>query len=248
MERSVRTISRKKFQALPARRRHALLAALAGEAVADGDMRGFLHRYEELQAATSLDRYVPPPWLTDSEALEEYRAFHAALSMRPWEPICSTGAEPIAWRPRFQVEIVIDQVRSPYNVGSILRLIDNFGLAGLVHATRGLRLDHPQLRKSARGCERWIPVRHEPDLAGWLAGASVPVIGIECTPDAVPLSQWRPPPACLLVLGNETYGMAERVRRMCCAAVRVPMFGFKTSMNVSHALAVVAQRIVDALG
>lgn len=243
MEKSARTINRGKFRRLSPRGQHALLAELAREARDGGEFEWFFNRYRELQSWAALDAYAPPPWLTETEALEEFIAFHSRLSFPPGT--APSGSGPVSWQPRFQVEVVLDQVRSPYNVGSVLRILDNFGFKGLVHATAWLRLDHPQLRKAARGCEQWIPVRYEPALPTFLQRADVPVIGIENDPRAIAIDRWAPADACLLVVGNESGGISAAVRTCCSQMVRVPLFGFKQSMNLHHALAVVAHRIVD---
>ena len=91
-------------------------------------------------------------------------------------------------------------------------------------------------------------MRYEKDLPTYLTAAAVPVIAIENEPEAVTIGQWVPPKECILVLGNEEYGIAATLRNCCSASVRIPMFGFKKSMNVHHALAVVGQRIVEQHG
>ncbi len=244
MEKSAKTIGKRKFCSLPARRQHALLAELARDALSGGDREGFLKRYVELHAWAALDRYEPPPWLSAQEAMEEYLNFHGGLSRTPG--VSEPPPAPVSWQPRFPVTVVLDQVRSPYNVGSVLRLIDNYGLKGVVHASPWLRLSHPRLRRAARGCERWIPVRCEPDLPAYLKSADAAVIGIENDAGAVSVERWDPPAGDLvLVLGNETYGIAGAIRGHCSLSVCIPMFGFKKSMNVHHALAVVAQKIAE---
>ena len=104
---------------------------------------------------------------------------------------------------------------------------------------------HPRLRKASRGCEKWIPVRFEPDLVDYLTGSSCPVVGLENDKGAVPVEKWKAPDECILVVGNETYGIASDIRRCCEQTVCIPMFGFKGSMNLHHALAIVAQKIVE---
>ncbi len=243
MEKSANTISRLKFSKLSSRSCHRLLASLAKDALEKGCTGEFFTRYEELQSATELDRYHPPYWLSKEEAIEEYLAFHRFLSLAPSQP--PEKKQGISWQHQFDVEIVVDQVRSPYNIGSILRIIDNFALKRLVHSCHWLSLEHPQLRKAARGCEKWIPVRFETNLITYLKNAAVPVIGVENENSASPISQWKPPEKCILVLGNETYGLAAEIRKCCSSFIFIPMHGFKKSMNVTHALAVTAQRIVE---
>jgi len=248
MDRCAETIGQKKFSRLPVRRRHELLAELARTALVSGDYPAFLARYALMQEWAELDRYQPPRWLSPHEALHEFYYFHALCAGVP-EDSASSGSVhvPVSWQPRFDVTIVLDQVRSPYNVGSIIRLIDNAGFAGLVHATPGLDVRHPRLRRAARGAERWIPVCCAADIPVLLQQARVPVVALENSPGAVPVDQWQPSEKFLLVVGNESYGIAAVVRECCNACVCIPMHGYKKSMNVHQALAIAAHRVVSVL-
>lgn len=253
MEKSAWTVGRTKFTRLPSAAQHRLLAWLASDALRAagagnpeiGDT--FLQRYGELQSWAELDRYRPPSWLSSREALDEYGYFHRLLGApAECEGPLEDGGGALSWQPRFPVTVALDQVRSPYNVGSVLRLVDNLGLKGLVHASPWLRLDHPRLRRAARGCQQWIPVRCQEDLPSYLSQAGCAVVGVESDGTGTPLQYWQPPEEGVLVLGNETYGLAKAVRRCCTETVFVPMQGYKRSMNVHHALALVAWHMVSS--
>jgi len=248
MDRCAETIGQKKFSRLPVRRQHALLAELAGSALKTGDYQGFLQRYAVMHSWAELDRYTPPQWLSPEESLHEFFYFHAgfAQDMSEIEPTQADSVQ-LAWQPRFDVTVVLDQVRSPYNVGSIIRLIDNAGFSGLVHACAGLDLNHARLRRAARGTEHWIPVRCVADIPEMLKNSGVPVIALENCPGAVAVDQWQPPETFMLVVGNESYGIAAAVRACCSECVQIPMHGYKKSMNVHQALAIAAHRVVSAL-
>ncbi len=246
MERSAWTVGQRKFNKLPSAAQHRLLAELALDAK---NFDTFLSRYRLMHSWAQLDVYTPPSWLGPQEALEEYAGFHYLIGApEENEGPLEDDVPAVSWEPRFPVEVALDQVRSPYNVGSVLRLVDNFGLQGLVHASPWLRMDHPRLRRAARGCEQWIPVRCEEDLPGYLRQAGRPVVGVEIDPNGVLLNEWTPPPEAILVLGNETYGLADAVRNCCTTMVTIPMQGYKRSMNVHHALALVAWRMVSTSG
>ncbi|MFC1851600.1 TrmH family RNA methyltransferase [candidate division CSSED10-310 bacterium] len=177
--------------------------------------------------------------------MEEYLFFHTRFSAAPafiFER--EQKFTYLSWQPKYSFEIVVDQIRTPFNVGSILRLIDNFGLKRLVHSTSWLQLNHPQLRKAARGCEHWIPVVYESDLPAYLAQTTLPIIGLENDEETVSINDWEVPAACVLVLGNDSYGITSAIRLHCDQTVSIPMSGFKRSMNVHHALAIVCQKIV----
>lgn len=244
------TIGKRKYIKLSSSRQHEYLAFLARETLKTGDFSGFLNRYNEMHSWAELDRYTPPDHLTDEESLHEYFLFHNSLTGNPQSLLQDEQPDQdnsvVTWEPGFDVTIVLDQVRSPYNAGSVLRLIDNFGFKRLVHNSEWLRLDHPQLCKAARGCQRWIPVDLKKDLIHWLNSKNLPVIGLETSPEAIPIDEWKPEKACILIIGNEAYGIADELRKCCSTLVKIPMFGFKKSMNLHHALAIAGHKITDS--
>lgn len=244
MEKSAETISAQKFRKLTHRQCHKVLADLARSALArsePGTFASFSARYEEMTSWVSVDRYTPPLWLTPREAMEEAFFFHLHFAQGGGpEGAFQEPQRKVSWAARVPIDVVLDQIRSPFNVGSILRIMDNFGFGNLIHATPTLSATHPQLRKSARGCETWIPIRYCPDLPRELERTDRDVIALECEENAIPIHAWRPQGPCRVVLGNETYGISTAIRELCSTSVRIPMQGFKGSLNVSHAFAIFA--------
>ncbi len=245
------TIGRNKFIKLSKSRQHEYLAYLARESLNKKNFPGFIKRYNEMHSWADLDKYSPPEHLTGLESLHEYFLFHNSFTANPGSLLeddenegKNTGG--LTWEPVFNVTVVLDQVRSPYNVGSVLRLIDNFGFRRLVHNSEWLRLDHPQLCKSARGCQNWIPVEYKKNIIEWLSQKKLPIIGLETSPEAVDINRWQPEKSCILIIGNEAYGIASELRNCCSTLVEIPMFGFKKSMNLHHALAVIGNKITSA--
>lgn len=247
----VETIGKRKFIKLSSSRQHEFLAFLARDTLKNRDFPGFQKRYKEMQSWVELDRYTPPDYLTEEEAVHEYFIFHNSFNNNPLKLPSDDTLLPIkenvSWEPRFDVTVVLDQVRSPYNAGSVLRLIDNFGFRRLVHNSDWLSMDHPQLRKAARGSQKWIPVELKKDLAGWLQNIKLPVIGLETSDEAIAMEEWQPEKSCVLILGNESYGITTELRNCCETLVEIPMFGFKKSMNLHHALAISGYRITASM-
>ena len=231
---------------LSSKKQHELIAAMAHDCLVKEKYIEFFERYDELHKWAELDRYTPPSWLSQKERLQEFCIFHNSFCPDPLAPdeLKSTTCEKISWEPAFNVSVLVDQIRSPFNAGSILRIIDNFGFKELIHSTSTLSFHHPQLKKSARGCERWIPVRYEENPVLFLENSKMPIVGIEKTEDAIDIEVWNPPENCILIAGNEEYGISKSILECCTQKIQIPMFGFKKSMNVHHALAVVAQQFV----
>ncbi|MBI2565801.1 MAG: hypothetical protein HYV63_02045 [Candidatus Schekmanbacteria bacterium] len=247
MEKSASRIAQAKFAKLSTLQKHRVLAELAREGLVDGDLERFRARYDEMCGWAELDCFAPPAWLTPVELLLACRDFHCRFD--PHYRGENLGAEAgecpaLPWAPAFAVEIVMDQVRNAHNLGAVIRLVDNFGLEGVVYSQQALTVENLRCRKVARGAERWIPARFEPDLGAYLRQRTRPLVVLERSPEAIPLTDWSPPPAMLLLVGSETFGASAFALREADAIVGIPMHGFKKSMNVTHALAVVAHWIV----
>lgn len=153
------------------------------------------------------------------------------------------------------IDIILHDVRSIYNVGSILRTADGLGI-GHVYMTGhtpyprqsdDTRLPHVierverQLQKTALGAERNIYTAHREinPLISQLSGAGRAVVGIEQSHSAIPLKDYRVENEhIVLIFGSETNGLPGGVLKRCDAVVEIPMQGRKQSFNVSVAAAI----------
>ena len=148
--------------------------------------------------------------------------------------------------PLMDVTVILDSLRSAFNVGGIFRTAECFGFKEVVLCGYTPLPDQPQVAKAALGTEKRIAWRAVPSIAD--AIHSCQAGGIACyaleTVEGAPGVEtfpWRSP--CALVLGNERFGLdAETVGR-CDAAVRIPLFGRKNSLNVGSAFAIAAHEL-----
>ena len=164
----------------------------------------------------------------------------------PYKTFPAARGEPAA----VTLEILLDNVRSLTNVGSIFRTSDGVGVSHVHLGGITPTPDHPKLAKTALGAERALGWTHHPDAcaaAGLLAAdgrrlwaieagdASRSVFGGEVrsaldTSDA----------PIVLVLGHEVSGIDPRIAALCERTLHVPMQGSKGSLNVGVAFGVVA--------
>ena len=144
-----------------------------------------------------------------------------------------------------QVRLVLDDLRSRHNVGSLFRTADAFALDGLDLCGFTPQPPHREIEKTALGATSTVQwAHHEHALAAVrsLRHAGWQVWAVELTEQAVPLTAWRPKGniGIALVLGNELNGVSEDVIAACDGVVSIPQGGTKHSLNVSVCAGIVA--------
>jgi 23S rRNA (guanosine2251-2'-O)-methyltransferase len=150
--------------------------------------------------------------------------------------------EEFAKLPRRPIHIVLDNLRSAFNVGSIFRLADAARAAEVIPCGYTAFPPHHKLEQTSLGTTDSVPWRRFEDTASALLelkAAGIQLVAVETARGASPyhLFEYRFPVA--LVLGNEALGVSEAALRMCDAVVEIPVFGYKNSINVATATAIV---------
>ncbi len=148
---------------------------------------------------------------------------------------------------RLPVSLLLDNVRSLYNVGAFFRSAD---AAGLDHLYLCGYTGHPpsrEIAKTALGAETavaWSRCADPLALLERLATDGVELAAIETSVRAVDLFDWEPRfPICVL-FGNEVEGLRAELLERCDTHVRLPMLGVKHSLNVATAGGVVAYELL----
>lgn len=137
---------------------------------------------------------------------------------------------------------ILDNLRSPFNVGSIFRSADCFGTGELALCGITPRPPLPKLERSAMGCTQWVPWRafeKTADAVRYYRDLGYSVIAIEKTPKATPLQELKAVKKAAFIFGNEEFGITRDVLKIADRAVVIPQAGRKNSMNVSNAFALV---------
>lgn len=148
-------------------------------------------------------------------------------------------------QPKNRLRLVLDNVRSRHNVGSIFRTADAFALDGLELCGFTSAPPHREIEKTALGATRTVAWRHHArtiEAVEQLRAEGWQVWAVEQTVQAIPLPVWAPPVAgngLALVLGNELNGVDEEVLARCDGAVVIPQQGTKHSLNISVAAGIV---------
>lgn len=151
-----------------------------------------------------------------------------------------------------RVVVVLDNVRSLYNTGSILRTADAAGVERVVLCGITPRPDQGgrQLRaiaKTALGAEHSVAWEYQQDTHAALAALKADgyqAVAVEPSPEAVDLFEWTPRWPVCLVFGHERIGVTGDVTALVDTTVRIPMLGRKGSLNVATAAGVVLYELV----
>ncbi len=149
-----------------------------------------------------------------------------------------TTLEQYAASPKRPVRLLLDNVRSMQNVGSLLRTCDAFAIEEVVMAGITGCPPHPEISKSALGAEESVRWRHVDDAVAEcrrLRSEGWTLLALEQTHGSVPLQDYRPEPGsrCLLVVGNEVEGLSQEIADMADTCLEIPQCGVKHSLNVS---------------
>ena len=150
--------------------------------------------------------------------------------------------------------LVLNDIRSVYNVGALFRTADAVGITRIIMAgfspTPIDRFGRARtdLAKSALGAELSIPWEYVDDLAAKVVeyrDKGFHIVGIEQDARAIDYKKIKKTEKVLFILGTETTGMEESLLGLCDTIVEIPMQGTKESLNVSVAAGIVLYRTLD---
>ncbi len=145
--------------------------------------------------------------------------------------------------------MLLDNVRSLTNVGSMFRTADALAVGHMSLGGFTPTPAHPKLAKTALGAEGSVPWTHHPDAskaAEALLAAGQRLWALEGGPrsedlfEVVDRAGGPSDPTIVLVCGHEVSGIDPRILDRCERVVRIPMAGVKGSLNVSVAFGVAA--------
>ncbi len=140
--------------------------------------------------------------------------------------------------------VVLDQVRSMHNVGSVFRTADAFLISRIVLCGYTPQPPHRDIHKTALGATEtveWSYAASTLEAVQALKQAGYLLVAVEQTAGSMPLADfsWDGRQPMAVVLGNEVEGVQQDVLDVCDAAVEIPQAGTKHSLNISVAAGIV---------
>ncbi len=148
---------------------------------------------------------------------------------------------------RLPVAVLLDNVRSLYNVGAFFRTADAVRARKLILAGITAAPPNPRIAKTALGADQTVPWekvdRPESALAA-LRAAGWQLAAVETSLRAADLFDWQPSFPVCVVFGHEVEGLSAAVLDACDVHVRIPTLGLKQSLNVATAGGVVLYELL----
>ena len=151
-----------------------------------------------------------------------------------------------------EVKVILHNIRSLHNVGSVFRSSDAFGVSELILTGYTPTPPRPEINKTAIGAEEFVTWRHfdtATEIIESLKADGYSVLGMEQTTNSIPLNELdiNNYDKICLVMGNEVTGIDSDILKLMDEFVAIPQFGQKHSLNVSVAAAVMLYALLEKL-
>lgn len=138
---------------------------------------------------------------------------------------------------KLPVAVVLDNVRSMHNIGSIFRTSDGFAVEQVCLCGITAQPPHREIEKTALGATQsinWIYYATPLQAVEALRTQGYKIIAIEQAENSIMLNTFAPAPneKYALIFGNEVNGVSDEVMQNIDACIEIPQFGTKHSFNI----------------
>ncbi|WP_316788370.1 RNA methyltransferase [Pedobacter frigoris] len=145
---------------------------------------------------------------------------------------------------KLPVVVVLDNVRSMHNIGSIFRTSDGFSVDGICLCGITAQPPHREIEKTALGATQSVSWQHfetTSDAVVSLRNDGYEIIAIEQASGSTMLNTFQPAKdkKYALIFGNEVNGVADEVMTQIDECIEIPQFGTKHSFNITISAGIV---------
>jgi tRNA G18 (ribose-2'-O)-methylase SpoU len=137
------------------------------------------------------------------------------------------------------IAIYLDNIRSAYNVGSILRTTEALRAGMLYFKEKTPFIDNNKVIKTSMGASEIVPCYNNFSIKD----LPKPFIALETAEDAIAVSDFIFPKNFTLILGNEEFGISDDLLNKADYFIDIPLYGKKNSINVACAFSIAAAEI-----
>lgn len=154
---------------------------------------------------------------------------------------------------KLPIAVVLDNVRSMHNIGSIFRTSDGFAVEQICLCGITAQPPHREIEKTALGATQSVDWTYYADTTAavkLLRADGYQIIAIEQAQDSVMLNTFTPDKNAkyALIFGNEVNGVSDEVMQMIDTCIEIPQFGTKHSFNIVVSAGIVLWDFFAKLG
>lgn len=150
---------------------------------------------------------------------------------------------------KFPIVVVLENIRSAYNVGSVFRTCDAFLIEAIYIIGYSAKPPHKEIKKTALGAEETVTWKYFKTTIEAIADLKVngfKVFAVEQTEGSIHLQnvKHKNEEKLAVVFGNEVTGVEQSTIHLCDGCIEIPQFGMKHSLNIATAAGVVLWELV----
>ena len=150
---------------------------------------------------------------------------------------------------KFPLVVILDNVRSMHNVGSVFRTADAFLISSIYLCGYTPKPPHRDIHKTALGATetvKWQYVEKTTDAIKQLKGEGYRVFAVEQVEKSIPLHEFsfENSEKLAIIFGNEVSGVEQEALNLCDGYIEIPQYGMKHSLNISVAAGIVLWELV----
>ena len=143
-----------------------------------------------------------------------------------------------AFKPTSGLELALDNIKDPGNMGTIIRLGDWFGISKIVCSEETVDIYNPKVVQATMGSLARVQVEYT-NLAAYLKASDLEIFGTFM--DGKNIYKTKLPSKGIIVMGNEANGISEEIEQLVTQKIAIPRFGNlqqTESLNVATATAI----------
>ena len=175
--------------------------------------------------------------------------YFCAMRKLSMEELDRKSAEEFRQAPKNPIIIVLENIRSAYNVGSVFRTADAFLIESIYICGYSARPPHKEIKKTALGAEETVEWKHFKTTAEAiieLKSKNYKAFAVEQAEKSYKLQHidFSNDEKIAVVFGNEVTGVDQSTINSCDGCIEIPQFGMKHSLNIATAAGVVLWELV----
>ncbi|HTD94247.1 MAG TPA: RNA methyltransferase [Chitinophagaceae bacterium] len=148
---------------------------------------------------------------------------------------------------KIPIIVILENIRSAYNVGSVFRTADAFLVEAIYIVGYSAKPPHKEIKKTALGAEETIAWKHFASTAEAIAevrSMGYTVYAVEQVEKSISLEKFRADGPIAVIFGNEVTGVDQATIHLSDGCIEIPQLGMKHSLNIATAAGVVLWEMV----